>query len=254
MNNLNQPQKSNPNNVLSIWQWNCRGLRKKNGLLKQYIQQTTKAPDIILIQESNGLMTIPGYNLFSQPSIQSVKGNNPGNTAPQGKVATYIHKSLDAIQMNTTNLNTQEQEYVATKIKITDSELVILNAYWLPNKAHKKWNDLDRFIRENNRHPLLIAGDFNSPHACWGYAYTSPNGRKLESVMSNRQLTLMNDTTSATRQGNSIEKDTIPDLAWFKGKLNCEWENLLENLGSDHYILNITIQIRRIEKMLKVRK
>ncbi|KAK8768859.1 hypothetical protein V5799_014676 [Amblyomma americanum] len=42
-------------------------------------------------------------------------------------------------------------------------------------------------------------------------------------------------------KGNSVSPDTCPDLTFVRGARQVEWENLLENLGSDHYILKTSI-------------
>lgn len=44
-----------------------------------------------------------------------------------------------------------------------------------------------------------------------------------------------------TRTSNSVETDTSPDLSWHKGQTTIDWETTLENLGSDHSILIITL-------------
>lgn len=115
----------------------------------------------------------------------------------------HIRQSL-AVILDTTHPNSLEQECVAVEIKTTDTDIVILNAYWLPNTENKKCKELDRFIHRNNRHISLITGDFNSPHKSWGYSYTSLNCRKLEMLMTYRHMTLINDITVATQIGNSV--------------------------------------------------
>nr|XP_050046522.1 uncharacterized protein LOC126543446 [Dermacentor andersoni] len=43
--------------------------------------------------------------------------------------------------------------------------------------------------------------------------------------------------------GNSVSRDTTPDLAFVKNAPGAEWHNLQENLGSDHYIVEITLPV-----------
>lgn len=47
-----------------------------------------------------------------------------------------------------------------------------------------------------------------------------------------------------TRLGNSVSRDTMPDLCFTKNA-SARWSNLQENLGSDHYIIEITLKIQR---------
>ncbi|XP_042145693.1 uncharacterized protein LOC120841033 [Ixodes scapularis] len=62
-----------------------------------------------------------------------------------------------------------------------------------------------KVVKEAGKDPVVIAGDFNAPHPGWGY------------------------------------KDTCPDLTLVKNVANAEWTNLMEQLGSDHCILETTI-------------
>ncbi|KAH7959802.1 hypothetical protein HPB49_013963 [Dermacentor silvarum] len=61
---------------------------------------------------------------------------------------------------------------------------------------------------------LLWTGDFNSRHAYWGYPDSSAAGRILLDLAHTHQLSLLNDISTPTRTGNSVQRDTNPDLAW----------------------------------------
>lgn len=58
-----------------------------------------------------------------------------------------------------------------------------------------------------------------------------------------KDLTLLNDPDTPTRQGTSTARDTCPDLAFVlePSKLKITWSSLAENLGSDHDIIQITV-------------
>lgn len=80
-------------------------------------------------------------------------------------------------------------------------------------------------------------GDFNAHHQEWGYPHQSPKGRQLWEDTHDIGLTLHTDPESPTRVGNSVSKDTSPDLTFSKNIKDLEWHNSDQNFGSDHYII-----------------
>lgn len=84
-----------------FWQWNCRGFRRKKGLLEQMIQAQSVPPVAIALQETGTLAKISGYETLGAPDTQD-------------KVATLIRKGVTAIQ-HKTQANT-ETPHVLTEI------------------------------------------------------------------------------------------------------------------------------------------
>ncbi|KAG0417071.1 hypothetical protein HPB47_005902 [Ixodes persulcatus] len=152
---------------------------------------------------------------------------------------TYVANSIPTIQLETEQHNSDKQEMVAIECQLqgSDTKLVVINAYWIPGYHHSKTNWIKDFKDKHKGKDLIIEGDFNCHHTAWGYSNTTPNGRRLEAATGNNNLSLLNDIHTPTRTGNSVEKDTNPDLTWHIGPNLTRWENTLENLGSDHYIL-----------------
>lgn len=64
------------------------------------------------------------------------------------------------------------------------------------------------------------------------------------------QLTLWNDLTTPTRIGNSVSKDTTPDLTFSYNIRNLEWLRLDETLGSDHYIIQSVVPYQKTPQRL----
>ncbi|KAH7960234.1 hypothetical protein HPB49_018073 [Dermacentor silvarum] len=56
-------------------------------------------------------------------------------------------------------------------------------------------------------------------------------------------LSLLNDGSTPTRAGNSVQRDTNPDLAWGRTRKTPDWRNLGETFASDHCILEITVPL-----------
>ncbi|KAH7952119.1 hypothetical protein HPB52_018824 [Rhipicephalus sanguineus] len=93
----------------------------------------------------------------------------------------------------------------------------------------------------HHKDPLVIVGDFNAPSLHWGYHYEQARGRKLAGLISTLRLTLLTDPAYPTRMGNSVTRDTCPDLSLVKNAKDATWENLGDSLGSDHCLLRVTL-------------
>ncbi|XP_049520476.1 uncharacterized protein LOC119444265 [Dermacentor silvarum] len=91
--------------------------------------------------------------------------------------------------------------------------------------------------------PLVMAGDFNAPHEAWGYVRSITKGCILMQAVTDSSLELITDPHYPTRMGNSISRDTTPDLAFAKNAPRAEWHKLQNNLGSDHYIVEISLPV-----------
>ncbi|XP_077528391.1 uncharacterized protein LOC144140064 [Haemaphysalis longicornis] len=60
--------------------------------------------------------------------------------------------------------------------------------------------------------------------------------------MEDQDVALLNEPGIPTRRGNSVARDTTPDLSWLSGSLDVTWKCEDEDLGSDHSIITITIR------------
>ncbi|KAG0425525.1 hypothetical protein HPB47_027323 [Ixodes persulcatus] len=90
---------------------------------------------------------------------------------------------------------------------------------------------------------ILVIGDFNAENSSWGYQRDSRKGKKIEEQADTYNAILMNDITAKTRIGNSVQRDTNPDLAFGINIEDYCWTNSRENLGSDHYIIQIALKL-----------
>ncbi|XP_040074725.1 uncharacterized protein LOC120846886 [Ixodes scapularis] len=238
---LNLPRSQQP---LIIWQWNCRGLRKKKNLLLNHMTFTDTQPDILVIQEARGALNLRGYDMFAQPSITHRRRGTADESTTPTMTLTYVRKDLPTTQEDTTDVNTPTQEHVTTTTLIGDHRLTIINAYWTPNQPSTPFPPLQTLLPKSNaRNTVLLLGDFNCPHPAWGYDRAVPLGRKLASFTSNHHFTLLTEPSSPTRLGTAQESDTTPDLTWIRGPLRAIWENTEDSLGSDHQILELRLQI-----------
>lgn len=134
--------------------------------------------------------------------------------------------------------------------------LTLANIYSNPKHNGQKFKTLfgkikaiktkaERELAEAGSSLAVICGDFNAPHEELGYTRTTTKGRDLLDAAAKEDFVLSNDPNQHTRIGTSTVRDTTPDLAFTStGTENAvEWRNTGENLGSDHYILELEIRL-----------
>lgn len=220
-----------------MWQWNCRGYRRKRGALTQFLATQEQLPDAIALQEAGCVPSLSGYVAFCQETTSEEE--NP-------RVSTLVSKHIPVIEHS---LETSIP-YVFLELlpqKRGHCSLFLLNVYSSPSKSKDTFNHLFRDAlriacpKDNN---LLIVGDFNATHTTLGYAKASAKGRKLMDAIDVYRLTLLNEPDQPTRIGNSISRDTCPDLTLARTRDSCSWTNLGESLGSDHLILETEVPVQ----------
>ncbi|XP_049527622.1 uncharacterized protein LOC125947250 [Dermacentor silvarum] len=87
--------------------------------------------------------------------------------------------------------------------------------------------------------------DFNAQHQAWGYRTNMKKGRNIWHTATEEDLTLVTDKDFPTRRGNSVCRDTTPDLTFVKNLENFKWTNTAMGLGSDHCIIEAVIKVAR---------
>lgn len=193
-------RKNNAGCPIVIWQWNCRGFKNKKGDLQQHIANQQDPPDVIAIQESTVVATLPGY--FTQ-------------TTQEGRdVCTLIKKNITAIH-HQISINPHDcvlTELVSQKLKCTSS-LFILNIYCRPKNKSPGLADMIRQAKcLAGSNPFIVVGDFNAAHSEWGYTYVNKRGKELSGIIDEENLTLLTEPNAPTRIGTSTARDTSPDL------------------------------------------
>ncbi|KAH7976796.1 hypothetical protein HPB52_019727 [Rhipicephalus sanguineus] len=213
---------------LTIWQWNCRAVPKKKDHLQLFAQETrlpnTQTPsDVIALQETTAVVSLPGYIGYQQFTDQH------NQEAPS--TGTLVHKSLTAKQHD---LEFPDIPHTVVEIlprKRSHQPLFVINVYCAPRARADDFHLLFRkTISLARGAQLLILGDFNANHPDWGYPQ-------------DLHLTLLNDPQqSPTRIGNSVCRDTSPDLAYCKNIAQARWENTCQLAGIDQYIIAVQVQ------------
>ncbi|KAH7985647.1 hypothetical protein HPB51_026784 [Rhipicephalus microplus] len=93
-----------------------------------------------------------------------------------------------------------------------------------------------------NGNRLVIVGDFNAPHAAWGYHSTTKKGARVHDAAQQHGLTLWNDLLHPIRVGNSVSRDNNPDLTFTRDVHNATCTSLPDTLWSDHHVNQIEVE------------
>nr|XP_054922036.1 uncharacterized protein LOC129382290 [Dermacentor andersoni] len=126
------------------------------------------------------------------------------------------------------------------------NSLFNLNVYCSPSYSRARANSLlKRAVRLAGGHPLVVVGDFNTPHRVRGYTHDTPKRRELWQTAMEVDLTLITDKDFPTRRGNSTCRDTTTDLSFVKNVGEVKWVNRALDLRSDHYVMEVSLAIAR---------
>ncbi|XP_077560733.1 uncharacterized protein LOC144175532 [Haemaphysalis longicornis] len=190
--------------------------------------------------------TLPGYKSHVNPFL-GARG-----------VCTLVKKGISFVQhdLNSTKIEHTFVEIIPAKNR--KGSIFILNVYSRPaNRLQRFKTLLHKACKIADRQRLLIGGDFNAPDPAWGYTHSGIKGRHLAQDAQDLDLTLITDPAYPTRTGNSVSKDTTPDLTFVKnlGSQSANWRNTGTDLGSDHMIIEIEVPLpgKHQEEKRKVR-
>lgn len=120
----------------------------------------------------------------------------------------------------------------------------IYSCYMPPRLTQQEYEGaLDRLVNDaNNRHPVIIAGDFNAWAVEWGSKRTTERGRALLEAFSVLNLTLLNDGKVPTfTRGESRSTIDLTFVSPGLSKNNC-WKVTEICTHSDHCAITWLIQ------------
>ncbi|XP_037576964.1 uncharacterized protein LOC119459216 [Dermacentor silvarum] len=158
------------------------------------------------------------------------------------KVAILVAKDITVIEHS---LSEPEVEHLTIEIvpnKRGRKSTFVVNTYKPPRPAKADFtNLLSEASRLAQANQLIVVGDINSPHRDWGYQSNSARGVTVARAIEALRMELLTDPLYPTREGNSVTRDSCPDLTLIKNVAEATWTNLGETLGSDHCILSTSI-------------
>lgn len=193
-------------NNYTIWQWNCRGFRRKRGNLQQFVD-TRDAPDIIALQEVMGQAKLAGYKSYS-----------PANVMYSPSISILVRRNLPVLQHHfDEDMGIAHVFLELIPRKRGGHSLFILNLYSPPKcRAHRFGTLFAKALQLVQHNSFIIVGDFNAAHICWGYLTSTPKGKDLWNQAQQHRLTLTTDHSYPTRIGTSTARDTTPDLTFVR--------------------------------------
>ncbi|KAH6927752.1 hypothetical protein HPB50_007734 [Hyalomma asiaticum] len=162
------------------------------------------------------------------------------------RTATLLKKNFTAQEHKIEGTTVEHNIVEVIPDRKSHQSLYITNVYSPPKD---QLADYDCFIRELRRrtkgHQLVVVGDFNAPHAAWGYTTTTKKGTRVHDTAQQHGLTLWNDSLQPTRVGNSVSRDTTPDLTFTRDVKKVKWTCPPKTLGSDHHVIQLDINYAR---------
>lgn len=223
---------------LLLTQWNCRGLKnhKKRAHFRLYLETFEFLVAVVALQEPGSDVKLTNYTTFQ---------HNP-------ETCILVHKQYTAQEVTLPTTPPFPYTMVSVlPIRRSDPPVHILNIYCPPKLKNVTFSEtFTQAMQVAGRDPLLIVGDFNAPSRLWGYPREDTRGRKLAELLSTLGLTLHTDPASPTRVGNSVQRDTCPDLTITRNIRHADWLNTQDTLGSDHCVLNTTVYMRPLKRPL----
>lgn len=200
-------------------------------MLQLAIRHSAEKPDVILLQETRTDDTaLSGYNFHaSHPSgklgisilISKRLTFVPHDFGPEPKLSEHLLIEL----------------IPGGRLK---ENIFVLNVYSPPRDSQRQFRQLfSKAAKLARSSPLVIGGDFNAPHHAWGYPRSTAKGNHLWQTINEFHLTLLTDPAFPTRIGNSVTRDTTPDLTLTLNIQGAVWQNLNEGFGSDHNLIGI---------------
>ncbi|KAM7294229.1 hypothetical protein ISCGN_023746 [Ixodes scapularis] len=192
-----------------IWQWNCRGFRRKRGNLQQYVstKEEESKPDVIAVQETWGMAKLSGYRAYGKDAKEKTR------------VTTLVRRNLPVIQHDT-GISTVEHVLIEiiSNTKRDGRSVFVLNVSSSPAKRHRFAALFRATLEIAKQQALVVVGDFNAPHPDWRYLTETVKGRNLWHVAHDGGLTLITDPDQPTRKGDARHRDTTPDLAFVRNQ------------------------------------
>ncbi|XP_077564576.1 uncharacterized protein LOC144180043 [Haemaphysalis longicornis] len=134
----------------------------------------------------------------------------------------------------------------AKRIGETTTVIVVFKGAKVPNYVRQRFRALlHKASAQAGCSKLLVCGDFNAMDQSWGYVKSNAKGRNLAQDALDNGYVLVTDPANPTRTGNSVSRDTTPDLTFVKNIVaeDVQWKNTGLDLGSDHMIVETTVRL-----------
>ena len=157
----------------------------------------------------------------------------------KGGVAFFINNRIE-FTINDPNLEALSVKRSSSEVTRAPIDLVVY--YNPPPKVIDK--RLFEIVNRNSNNAVII-GDLNSPHKSFGSRITTESGIELENILTQKNLTLLNDPNSPTYHHPPEMLLSILDLAIVSGNLGkiSSCNKVGEDWGSFHLPIHVSINI-----------
>ena len=185
---------------------------------------------VLCLQHANS--TISSIKNYSLASHSIPNADNLGT-------AIYIHNRVtyDHIQ-----INTSEFQISGVRLHLNNKKFSLYNIYNQPSCDYDLQNLSN--ILPNINEDFLLVGDFNAHNPLWDSSITDcdTNGSRLEQVVLNHNLCILNDGDISTYYSKTHGSFSSIDLSICSANIvdRFEWNVLDDLYSSDHYPILIT--------------
>ncbi|KAH9365020.1 hypothetical protein HPB48_021478 [Haemaphysalis longicornis] len=113
-----------------------------------------------------------------------------------------------------------------------------------PSKRSQRFRALLQKASTTMSQTLIPGADFTAAEAEWGYGYNTAKGKNLAQDTQDLDFALITDSVRRTRRGNSVTRDTNPDLTFIKNTeaVTVTCSNTKVDHGCDHAMVHIHVR------------
>lgn len=234
-----QPVRTPNNDTLKMTFWNIRGLNTH----REDIERALQDIDVFIGVETHiSPADIRRYNFTGFQTYRVDKVNKQG-----GGIIIILKNYLSFKPLKNIVNPYPTVELAAVEINNIQPKINLLVCYRAPLKVlkHKYWEDIIDVYR--NLENCILVGDFNAHHIAWNCRTNKPDGMKLFDCIE-KNIFLHNTDTLTHLDVYRGQKCNI-DLVMSKPEIAdlISVETLEETWGSDHYPLNITLNVQKTQ-------
>ena len=226
--------------------FNCRSISARLSELKLHIYK--ERPHIVCLTET-WLFNENCPNFINYRSFWKNRTTGRG-----GGIGTLIRSDIVTMPSDLTDFQ-DNLEVQKIKIKLKNSNLEILNCY---NPSNQTDTQIFNNYFNQTEGNYLILGDFNAHHQLWSLPHAIENtaGKSIANILIERNdIALASPPRLATYMHSVGGKESVLDLCFCSANL-LQIIDVTQGpaLGSDHYLMNVGLNLKPIIQPIKIRQ
>lgn len=200
--------------MIRIFGWNARSLRRKQHDLTAFIIR--HRPDIFYIFEpwldaDFTTVSIPGYIAYCFP-------HSGGYSGIVLLVRRWLIHALYPLATDTESAFDTASLLRCVRVQLGGTSLLVGGFYAHPQATARDWKQLSSAFAQlvASGEPVFLVSDANAHHTKWGCRAVSTAGRRLDQLLSDHLLHVLNPTLAPgrhTHHGGDHAADSTIDLA-----------------------------------------